>query len=108
MKVLLIEIIFILKDYSNKLKENTKEKSIKPQEEQPGIIERGIDTIQDLFGETPQVQQETQVSNIQTPPLPNTPMPNVQMTQAKDPRTNLTRTESALLSPSEQLIASRT
>ena len=85
-----------------------KRKSIKPQEEQPGIIERGIDTIQDLFGETPQVQQETQVSNIQTPPLPDTPMPNVQMTQVKDPRTNLTRTESALLSPSEQIIASRT
>ena len=84
-----------------------KRKSIKPQEEQPGIIERGIDTIQDLFGEAPQVQQETQVSHIQTPPLPNTPMPNVQMTQLRNPTTNLTRTQEALLSPEERVIAGR-
>jgi len=45
------------------------------------------------------------------PPLPNMPMPNVNTvntTQAVDPRTNLTRTETALLSPEEQVIASRT
>ena len=48
------------------------------------------------------------LSEIQTPRLPDTPTPKVQMAQAKDPRTNLTRTESALLSPSEQIIASRT
>jgi hypothetical protein len=45
------------------------------------------------------------------PPLPNMPMPNVNTvntTQAVDPNTNLTRTETALLSPEEQVIASRT
>jgi len=49
-------------------------------------------------------------SKPQTPPLPNTPMP-VQMasnTQQKDPQTNLTRNQEALLSPTEKVIASRT
>ena len=41
--------------------------------------------------------------------LPQNPMPNIQPTaQNVDPRTNLTRTEQALLSPEEQVIASRT
>ena len=43
--------------------------------------------------------------------LPPTPMPNVSnvnTAQQIDPRTNLTRTETALLSPEEQVIASRT
>ena len=47
---------------------------------------------------------------IKTPPLGNTPMP-VQMasnTQQKNPQTNLTRNEEALLSPTEKVIASRT
>ena len=46
-----------------------------------------------------------------TSALPNMPMPNVNtvnMTQNVDPRTNLTRTQTALLSPEEQVIASRT
>jgi hypothetical protein len=41
----------------------------------------------------------------------NLPMPNVNtgtMTAQKDPNTNLTQTEQALLSPEEQVIASRT
>ncbi len=42
---------------------------------------------------------------IQTPPLPNTPAPNVQTAALTDPITNLTRTESALLSPEEQVMA---
>jgi hypothetical protein len=49
-------------------------------------------------------------SKIKTPPLGNTPMP-VQMasnTQQKNPQTNLTRNEEALLSPTEKVIASRT
>ena len=49
-------------------------------------------------------------SKPQTPPLGYTPMP-VQMasnTQQKNPITNLTRTETALLSPTEKVIASRT
>ena len=43
--------------------------------------------------------------------LPPTPMPNVKTvntTQNVNPNTNLTRTETALLSPEEQVIASRT
>jgi len=41
--------------------------------------------------------------------LPPTPMPNIQPTaQQINPTTNLTRTEQALLSPEEQVIASRT
>ena len=48
-------------------------------------------------------------SEIQTPPLGNTPMPKTAAnTQPKDPRTNLTRTETALLSPTEKVIAGRT
>jgi len=48
--------------------------------------------------------------NIKTPPLPNLPQPNVN-TQANvgtiDPTTNLTSTETALLSPTEQAIRQR-
>ena len=48
-------------------------------------------------------------SEIQTPPLGNTPMPKTAAnTQPKDPRTNLTRSEQALLSPTEKVIAGRT
>jgi hypothetical protein len=49
-------------------------------------------------------------SKPQTPPLGNTPMPKInnQMTQNVNPQTGLTRTQSALLSPSEQVIAKRT
>ena len=52
-------------------------------------------------------EETTQLANIQTPPLPNTGMPVVQRTQQIDPNTNLTRTQQALLSPTEQIIASR-
>jgi hypothetical protein len=44
---------------------------------------------------------------VETPQLPNTPQPVVQTAQLKDPNTNLTRTQTALLSPEEQVIASR-
>jgi len=46
-----------------------------------------------------------------TPPLGNTPQPvvnNMQMASAKDPITNLTETEEAVLSPTEKVIAGRT
>ena len=81
-------------------------KSIKPEEQEPGIFERGLDSIKDLFSEAPQ-QTTTQLADIQTPPLPNTGMPVVQRTQQISPNTNLTRTQQALLSPTEQVIASR-
>ena len=65
---------------------------------EPNIIERGLDRVKDLFSEAP----------IQTPPLLNTPQPIVRPVQANvNPNTNLTRTQTALLSPEEQVIASR-
>ena len=49
-------------------------------------------------------------SKIQTPPLGETPQPVVNTTQMaqKDPITNLTGTEEALLSPTDKVIAGRT
>ena len=49
-------------------------------------------------------------SKPQAPPLGNMPMPMKMASnvQQKNPITNLTRTEQALLSPEEQVIASRT
>jgi len=48
-------------------------------------------------------------SKIQTPPLGDTPMPNKMLASVpqKNPQTNLTQTEEALLSPEEKVIASR-
>ena len=50
-------------------------------------------------------------ANIQPPPLPGTPMPDQKLVASApqiNQQTGLTRTESALLSPSEQVIARRT
>jgi hypothetical protein len=44
---------------------------------------------------------------VQAPPLPNMPQPVVQTAKAVNPNTNLTRTQEALLSPEEQVIASK-
>ena len=84
-----------------------KKRSLKPEEQQPGIFERGLDSIKDLFSEAPQ-QQTPQLADIQTPPLPNTPMPVIRTAQVVNPNTNLTRSQEALLSPEEKVIASRT
>jgi len=48
-------------------------------------------------------------SKVQTPPLDDTPMParNLTASLPKNPQTNLTRTEEALLSPDEKVIAAR-
>ena len=81
-----------------------KKRSLKPEEQQPGIFERGLDSIKDLFSEAPQ-QQTPQLADIQTPPLPNTPMPVIRTAQVVNPNTNLTRSQEALLSPEEKVIA---
>jgi hypothetical protein len=50
-------------------------------------------------------------TNIQTPPLPKTPVPDAKMVASApqiDQQTGLTRTQAALLSPEEQVIARRT
>ena len=44
-------------------------------------------------------------SSIKTPPLPDMPQPVVQTAKAVNPNTNLTRTQEALLSPEEKVIA---
>ena len=64
--------------------------------------------IKDLF--VPGSPKTGLQSKVQTPPLGETPMP-IKMasnTLQKDPQTNLTRNEEALLSPTEKVIASRT
>jgi hypothetical protein len=61
----------------------------------PAIIEQQ-ERIKDQQGAVPQT------------PIPNVPMPNIApVTAAVDQNTGLTRTEQALLSPEEQLIAAR-
>ena len=68
----------------------------------PGIIQRGKNLINKVLPGDP-------MSKIQTPPLGSTPQPKlVENTQQIDPTTNLTRTETALLSPTEKVIAGRT
>ena len=70
----------------------------------PGLKQRGKNLINKLLPGDPLS------SKVQTPPLGSTPMP-IKMTsntQQINPQTNLTRTEEALLSPTEKVIASRT
>ena len=89
-----------------------KNKSIKI--EQPGKSE--LDELKEYLKQKessdqsslPDQEQTTQLADIQTPPLPNTPTPIVQTARLPATNTNLTRTEQALLSPEEQVIASRT
>ena len=65
--------------------------------------------LKDQKSSVPQVNKVKQTAEIQTPPLGDTPMPVVQTAQLNvNPNTNLTRTQEALLSPSEKIIASRT
>jgi hypothetical protein len=64
------------------------------------VLRKGTEIVRDLVTPDDQV-------NIQTPRLPDTPMPNVQTTTLPGANTNLTRTQQALLSPEEQVIASR-
>jgi len=69
---------------------------------QERVIEPAIkdmrERIQDQRSELPKPQV----------PIPNVPMPNIApVTASVNPNTNLTRTETALLSPEEQVIAAR-
>ena len=88
-----------------------KGKSLIPEtkEEKPGLIKRGIEKIWQNVSPFKGFGAPKEQTQIQTPPLNQTPMPKLtQNTQKKDPITNLTRTEQALLSPSEKIIAGRT
>ncbi len=66
-----------------------------------------IDTIKEIL---PGKEEIKTIYETRTPPLGKTPMPVVNQAQMaqKDPITNLTRTETALLSPTEKVIARRT
>ena len=87
----------VVREYKNK-KLNVPEPVETPVEE-PKKPLINFDNIKNIFGKAP----------IQTPPLPNTPMPMVQTARADvNPNTNLTRSQEALLSPEEKVIASRT
>ncbi len=85
-------------------------KSLAPEEKVDRSI---IDKITDYFSETITPQGETiktaQAERIQTPPLPPTsmPAPNL-MAQSPQKINGLTRSEQALLSPSDKIIAART
>ena len=93
-----------------KIEREYKRKSLNPE----APVNRSIiDSVMDLFSERTTPQGETvktaQVQEIKTPPLPGTPMPNVKTAAANvNPITNLTRTQEALLSPEEKIIAGRT
>jgi hypothetical protein len=77
--------------------------------EEPGIFKKGIEKIKQLVNPFSDLQAAEMSQKPQAPPLPNTPMPNVAAAaMQKSPQTGLTRTETALLSPSEQEIARRT
>jgi len=94
------EFVKVMREYRNK--------SLKPVEpevkqeveetEGPSIINR----LRNMVTPTNTGQQS------QVQPLPNTPAPKVQTASIKNPTTNLTRTETALLSPTEKVIAGRT
>ncbi len=94
----------ILREYKNK--------SIKMNEPQESELDELRNYLKEKENEPvsslPNREQTTQLAEVQTPPLPQTSMPIVQQTaQLRDPNTNLTRTQTALLSPEEQVIASR-
>ena len=66
-------------------------------------IKKGIEKLFNPLGDV--------MGKIETPPLSKTPMPDQKLIASMpqtDLRTGLTRTQSALLSPSEQVIARRT
>ena len=114
-----IKSYFYPKAELNRVIREYKNKSLKYPEDEGGSI---LDTIKDAII-SPAGAEETEsepiidtdlqsMNRIETPPLPKTPQPARQMaglaSLQKNPMTGLTRTESALLSPSEQVIARRT
>ena len=100
------------KDLLKDIKYEWKNRSLKtkPKEEKEGLLKRGIKKVISTVNPFKFGEPEPR-SQIQTPPLDNTPMPvrtasNHPM--KKDPITNLTATETAVLSPTEKVIAGRT
>jgi len=101
---------FYPKKLFRKILNEYKNKSIKIEEPTESELDKLRNYIKQKENE-PQasapVNRTIQTADIQTPPLPNTPMPVVQTAALPGVNTNLTRTQQALLSPEEQVIASR-
>ena len=75
---------------------------------EPGFIERQLQKIPSIL-KSITIPGSPFASKPQAPPLGSTPMPKlVASANVKNPQTNLTRTEEALLSPEEKVIAGRT
>ena len=92
----------ILREYKNK--------TLKIEEPNTRLLEleKFKESISGDQSALPGQEETTQLADIQTPPLGNTPMPIVQTARANvNPNTNLTQTQEALLSPEEKVIASR-
>jgi hypothetical protein len=76
-----------------------------PIPEDEGLLKKGIEKIKQIVNPFSGLTSQKP----QAPRLPPTPMPNVApVALQKNPQTGLTRTETALLSPSEQEIARKT
>ena len=99
------------KDLLKDIKYEWKDRSLitEPKEEKEGLLKRGIKKVISTVNPFKFGAPEPQ-SKIETPPLDKTPMPirTSSHPMKKDPITNLTGTETALLSPTEKVIAGRT
>ncbi len=73
-----------------------------------GFIQQKIKQIPNMLKDITLPGAPGFTSKPQAAPLPNTPQPTIKTAQNINPQTGLTPTESALLSPSEQVIARRT
>ena len=93
----------ILREYRNK--------TLKSETDEEAAIEELKKYLEEIRGDqsaAPVTDQSTQQTSIQTPPLPASGQPIVRTAAANvNPNTNLTRTQEALLSPDEKVIASR-
>ena len=110
MKNMLKNLIRFLKKKVNLIEQIKKHEGFEPTvyEDTEGYDTIGYGfAIKDLV--LPGAPGMTSKPKMQTPPLPNTPMPAkmAQNSQQKDPQTNLTRTQTALLSPTEKVIAGK-
>ena len=91
----------ILREYKNK------KLFIEDPDAELNELKKALEEIRGDQSSVPTQEQTTNRADIKTPPLPSTPQPVVQTAQNIDPTTGLTRTQTALLSPEEQIIASR-
>ena len=102
------------KDLLKDIKYEWKNRSLitEPKEKKPGLIKKAWSHINPLkgFENLGSFMGKDDQSKIETPPLGPTPEPSKLLSQKPqvDPITNLTGTETAVLSPTEKVIAGRT